>query len=369
MNQLVAGIVLSTIVAQQVEVIPSTTHVMPALVDSNSPVFWWQGNLRMFNSAGFPLLSEGIDQFQMHTTNPIEINNYARLPLWIEAALVDEDGRLFAWYHHEPGHLCPAKGLTAPRIGALVSLDGGQTFEDLGIILEDGYPVNCSAPNGFFGGGHGDFSVIADRDRQYLYFVFSNYSGPLEEQGVALARLRYEDRLAPAGKVEKYFEGAWREPGLGGRVTAVLPARAGWDTAETDAFWGPSIHWNHYLEKYVVLLNRSCCEPGWPESGIWVVFVDSLADPTSLSEPQLILDDIPYSPAWYPQVIGLGPEETDSFAGERARLWIKGLSSWELRFRRDPAPAEPVNKARQSPPGRPRAAYRGANRWVEPPHR
>ncbi|HYP09358.1 MAG TPA: hypothetical protein VER03_24245, partial [Bryobacteraceae bacterium] len=38
---------------------------------------------------------------------------------------------------------------------------------------------------------------------------------------------------------------------------------------------------------------------------------------------------------WYPQVLGLGPEETDSIAGQRARLYVFGESNWELRFIRD----------------------------------
>ncbi len=320
--------------AQSIAVTPASTQVMPALVDSNSPVFWWQGNLRMFNSGGYPMVSEGIDQFLMYTTDPVELDSQAPVPLWIEAVHLDDDGRLFAWYHHEPGGVCPGRSLTAPRIGALVSDDGGRTFRDLGIVLEDGYAPDCDAKNGFFAGGHGDFSVIPNRDRTFLYFIFTNYSGPLSEQGIVMARLPYEERLNPLGKVQKYFNGEWTEPGLGGRVTAILPARAGWETATADSFWGPSIHWNSHLEKYVVLMNRSCCDTGWPQSGIWAVFIDFLADPATWSTPTEILTDLPFRPAWYPQVIGLGANETDSVAGEKARLWIKGISSWELTFSR-----------------------------------
>lgn len=93
----------------------------------------------------------------------------------------DIDGRLFAWYHHEPGGVCDS--LTAPQIGALVSTDGGRTFNDLGIVLSSGYPNDCASRNGYFAGGHGDFSVILDREQQYFYFLFGNYSGPLRARG------------------------------------------------------------------------------------------------------------------------------------------------------------------------------------------
>jgi hypothetical protein len=170
--------------------------------------------------------------------------------------------------------------------------------------------------------------------RLNFYFLFGNYNGPLEEQGIAIARMRYEDREQPVGKVVKYFQGSWSEPGLGGRVSALLPALVDWQKAETDSCWGPSIHWNSHLEKSVVLMNRSCCEPGWPQSGIWMFFLGFLADPSTRSEPQEILRDLPFRPARYPQVIGLGEGETDTTAGQNARLWIRGVSSWQLKFSR-----------------------------------
>jgi hypothetical protein len=101
----------------------------------------------------------------MQTTDPVGIDSRANLPMWIEAAFLDDDQRLWAWYHHEPGGLCAGSSLTAPKIGALVSEDGGRTFRDLGIVLEDGHPIRCDSKNGFFAGGHGDFSVIRNRDK------------------------------------------------------------------------------------------------------------------------------------------------------------------------------------------------------------
>jgi hypothetical protein len=75
-------------------------------------------------------------------------------------------------------------------------------------------------------------------------------------------------------------------------------------------------------------MNRSCCSSGWPQEAIYVTFNADLADPAGWSEPKAILAGF----GWYPQVLGLEPGETDSVAGQRARLWIYGYSDWEIEF-------------------------------------
>lgn len=310
---------------------------MPAPVDSNSPAVWIDGQLVVFNSAGMPLVSRGGNQFlPFDQTDAVALDAMNQIPVWMEAIWQDEDGTLFGWYHHEPGGLCGASHLTAPFIGAMVSLDGGRSFTDLGPVLVSGDPINCDARNGYFAGGHGDFSVIADQNGEYFYFLFSNYGGDGSQQGVATARMAMADRFAPSGNVWKYFEGDWTEPGLGGQVTPVLPVRQPWQNSNTDAFWGPSLHWNTYLQSYVMLLSRACCEAGWPQKGIYVSYSKNLADPASWSQPALLLEDVGFGPGWYPQVMGERFGETDTLAGRVARLYVHGVSHWEIEFRPDP---------------------------------
>ena len=82
------------------------------------------------------------DSFEdLASVPPPEVET-AHLPIWIEAVWKDENGTVYAWYHHEPPGLCGGK-LTAPEIGALISEDGAQTFRDLGIVLSSGDPLNC----------------------------------------------------------------------------------------------------------------------------------------------------------------------------------------------------------------------------------
>ncbi len=270
----------------------------------------------------------------LYNTSPPVVDT-AHFPMWIEAIWEDEDGTVYAWYHHEPG-ICGGK-LTAPAIGALVSDDGGFTFRDLGIVLSSGYEPNCSNPNGFFAGGHGDFSVIPDREHGYFYFLFTNYGGPAESHGVAVARMEFDRRADPVGAVFKLRDGSWSEPGVGGEVTPVLRATVGWDQPNTDSFWGPAVHWNTFLEKYVILLNRSCCEPGWPQEGIYILFAPDLADPGSWTKPEQLLDnsDFPIYPGYYPQAVGMEHGESDTLAGEFPRLYVQGISAWVLVFSPD----------------------------------
>jgi hypothetical protein len=70
----------------------------------------------------------------------------------------------------------------------------------------------------------------------------------VSQQGIAVARMTLADRFTPAGSVWKYHDGNWTEPGLRGLVTPILPTTTAWQRANTDSFWGPSIHWNRHLE-------------------------------------------------------------------------------------------------------------------------
>jgi hypothetical protein len=227
-------------------------------------------------------------------------------------------------------------GITTSRqgsaqIGAVVSHDGGQIFYDLGIVLSSADPMDCNAKNGFFGSGHGDFSVIADRERKYFYFLFTSYGGPIDGQGVAVARMAFSDRGSPVGSVWKYFNGGWSEAGLEGRLTPVFRAQTQWQRADADSFWGPAIHWNTELEAYVILLNHACCSPNWPQEGIYAAFATDLSAPSYWEPPRRLAVD---AREYYPQVIGLGPGETDSVVGAIGRLYIHGTSEWELVFRK-----------------------------------
>jgi hypothetical protein len=320
---------------------------LPFAIDSNTATIWRDGNLHFFHSAGEPRVTTFDGQTQTFFTEEARIDRRDHFPMWIESVWQDPSGPLWAWYHHERVGDCP--NLNVPEIGALVSYDGGRSFTDLGIIMASGEWTNCDALNGYFANGHGDFSVVADREGQYLYFLFGAYGGDLANQGVAIARMPISALWSQQGAVWKYYEGGWTEPGLYGRVTPVFPAVAGWEGANTDSFWGPSIHWNSHIGRFVVVMNRSCCGPKWPQAGMYVTMTSDLANPSAWTEPAYLTgyDD------WYPWVLGLGAGEGSAEAGQQVRFFIRNHSEWELHLRlEEPSPPEALKPDALHRPGK-----------------
>ncbi len=308
---------------------------LPTETDGNSPSFWLDGRMHLFTSVGRPLkISKWDSQLRSWESDRVDVTTLVDQAIWVEAAWVDDDGTVFGWYHHEPAGLHDEWYLTAPKIGAVVSFDGGNTVHDLGFLLESGDPLDPDSKNGAFLGGHGDFSVVLDREREYFYFFFTNYGGEAETQGIAVARMAFADRFEPVGKVHKYHQGLWNEPGLGGRMTAIFPAERAWQKADPDSFWGPAVHWNTYLNCFVVLLNRASGEPGWSQEGLYVSYAVDLSQPTTWKPPVKLLESTDF-PSWgtfYPQVIGLDAGDTDTVAGATAKFFVSGKSQWEIDF-------------------------------------
>jgi hypothetical protein len=329
-------------------------------IDCNSPAEWDRdGGFFLFTSSQQPFRSNGGNMFSLSwPAFPVSVGSLAsvRGGIWLEATHRADNGSLYGWYHNEPPGLCGSSSrLTAPRIGALVSHDDGRTWQNLGIVLEaPAGSLNCSTANYYFAGGNGDFSVLADRDHHYIYFFISTYHRQFSEQGVAIARMKYEDLDAPIGKAWKWRDGEWNEPGLGGRAGLTFPALIDWHRSNANAYWGPSVHFNTHLNRYVVLLNHAI-DRNWTQEGIYISYNDNLADPLNWSAPErLPIND---QVGWYPQVLGLETGETDKLAGHIARLFISGRSSWEILFHRtdnepDPEyriPPRPAPKLRRYP--------------------
>ncbi len=307
-------------------------------IDCNSPLHWdAAGNLYLFASVQHPFRSQGVGLLGIIEKNELPLSTMIHSDfellggMWLEATFRDADGTLYGWYHNEISARCDNEFLTVPRLGALVSYDEGAIWEDLGIVMQaPDESFNCGTENFFFAGGNGDFTVLLDRNKEYFYFFFGSYDSQFAEQGICLGRMRYEDRNAPIGKVWKWRNEAWDEPGLNGRGTPLLTVKTNWHSAEPDAYWGPSVHYNSYLEQYVMLLNHAV-DTRWGQEGIYISYNRDLADPSGWSVPERL----PFEPEGraYPQVIGLSDGETDKLAGRSPRLFVQGDSLWQLDFK------------------------------------
>jgi hypothetical protein len=328
---------------------PAPRLSFPAEADSNSPAFWRTRagvtTLNVLNSTGAPVLSSGNDLHAMARLGNATINRAVPGGWWMEAVVPDFRQVLYGYYHNEQPDVCARDARSAPRIGAAKSFDGGRSWIDLGFILEaPAGSTECQSANRYFVGGVGDCSAILDAERQWLYIFFSAYPRDVEQQGVGVARLRWSDRDAPAGRVSVWDDGVWRypQPADAGALaydaaTPIFRAVRSWHTKNVDAFWGASVHWNTFLKAYVMLLNRAR-DAEFAQEGIYVASSPSLNDPAKWSPPQRIIS----GGHWYPQVIGLEAESgTDKLAGERARLFVRGTSIHEIVFQRQQDAAVP----------------------------
>jgi hypothetical protein len=324
-------------------------------IDSNSPALWSLENGRsvfyvVTSWAGQSKLTAGRMLNRLMVVAPLTwIEPAPSNGAWMEAVVADEGGTWYGYYHNEiVGEACPESDKAVPRIGAARSTDRGRTWQDLGPILESSPgSVRCTTRNQYFLGGVGDFSVALDRDNQYLYFLYTQYSEP-SDVGVAVARMNWAARDQPGGELMVWQAGAWLPPDRAPRsrdgdsadsgswlhraATPVHAARSSWDDAEedVDVFWGPSVHWNTYLESWVMLLNRANSDE-WGQEGIYVSFNDTLDRPDAWSAPARLAQ----GGLWYPQVIGLEANRgTDKEAGQTARLFAGGRSTYLIQFSR-----------------------------------
>ena len=317
--------------------------------DSNSPVFWDGDTVYVINSYNHPWRSSGPDLQDLSHRASVKFGGLDdTLPIWIEAAWKDSAGTLYGAFHYEPDMICFSNRHlpTMPRIGWLRSRDNGASWEDLGFVIEaKPCAVKCDTASPWDAGGTGDFIALPDERREYIYFFGTSYDPDPRQQGVFAARMRYEDRDNPSGAVWKWYEGGWREPGLGGRVTPVFPSERDYHRSDGAMFWGPAVHWNTHLGMYVMLLNHAI-DTRLSSDGIYVSFNRSLDDPAGWSKPVMILNrsevqqimqgtglsQTKMDNGWYPQAIGIRRGETDQRLGREGRFFMSGVSKKTIIF-------------------------------------
>jgi hypothetical protein len=329
---------------------------LPGEVDSNSPAVWdtvdGQPTLFVMTSfAGQPSVASGPSISRLGEATAVCFSSPRPYGTWMEAIVADDAGTWYGYYHsEEPANVCGRPDRFVASIGAARSSDHGHTWDDLGIILAaDPSSVACDSTNRYVIGGVGDVSVMLGPDKSDLYLFFSQYEKDPAVQGVAVGRLLWAARDHPIGRISVWNDGAWlhgrlqRTPtispdGTSHRVwfdypegTPLVATTEAWHDGddEVNAFWGPSVHWNEYLQEYVMLLNRAKDEE-YDEEGIYVSFAPRLDDPSLWSMPEKILS----GGRWYPQVLGLGGDGTDKLSGATARLFMSGRSEWAISFTR-----------------------------------
>jgi hypothetical protein len=296
----------------------------------------------------------------------------------------DETGKtLFALYHNEnypstlpydaatgvgyldikwPQGLKGAETKTAVcRIGIMQSVDGGHSWADKGIILQDYQSRMILKPHNTainFAGGVGDPSAVASGD--YLYIFFGEYGYPYRYdsasynaakewsgQCISIARIPLSDLSTPVNKAKRWDGNAFNAPGdsTGVPVKSLqIPLTEGGGPASSPTakyFWGPSVSWNNYLQCWVMLMAKAE-GPSWKGSSIYISFNmhKDLGDGDNSQQwsiPKLLLNK-PGHTIWYPSLQPLDNAEdkankyTSLNLGEKARLFFKDMSGNESPY-------------------------------------
>jgi hypothetical protein len=344
---------VSSLVAQEertplVRLVAAPRLSFPGQVDSNTPILreLADGATRVFaitSFGGTPSLSVGDALDRLPPASAVHFEPHPGHGVWMESVIPADDGVWYGFYHQEhPADACGRLDRFIPRLAAARSRDQGRTWEPLGVILEmRTATVACESSNRFVLGGVGDVSVVLDADQQDLYFFYSQYVRDADSQGVGVARMAWADRDAPGGRIAVWQHGAWipaREVTAADGdaplweypvATPLVAPRHPWHDGNpaADVFWGPAVHWNTYLQQYVMLVNRARDET-FNTDGIYVAFARQLADPSAWSMPQRVVS----GGGWYAQVVGLEADGTDRRAGQRARFFQTGRSDFYIEF-------------------------------------
>ncbi len=224
----------------------------------------------------------------------------------------EASGELLAFYHAEDHEDMPRLPNDVPgfyaSIGLAVSGDDGLNFERLGPVLTGSQPKDA---DGRPDQGVGEGSIVPDRTGTHLYCYYTDHSRA-DSRGVqiCLARTPLGSGGRP-GTWEKYHEGAFGQPGLGGKDSPVLSAH---DMQADAAF--PLVTYFRELGRYVMvfcIVAYADLATGEPEtSGICLA---TSSDGIHWSEPIRALRalTIPWPDrecAWHPALIADSVEDS-----------------------------------------------------------
>lgn len=384
------------------KLIPSDTFYFNSFVDCNMAEAWIGDTFRIFpgkygedplwGDARDLKFADGTNADEAFLSGPEEFTE-PQLPLnaaintpglhgavWFETIYqdtTDESGKtLYAVYHNEnyPSTLPYdettrkgyknekwPQGLKGPespaavcRIGIMKSTDGGRSWENRGLFIEDHQPRLILKPHNTsntFAGGVGDPSAVASGEHLYLFYGEYGYPGIYDEatydpqkewsgQCISVARIKLTDLDNPEGKASRWDGNGFgaAHDGIGAPVASLqIPIQEGGGPAsspEGGFHWGPSVSWNTYLNCWVMLMGH-VTGSSWAGSKIYISFnknrdLGEGNNSQQWTKPELLIDKPGYF-LWYPSLQPMNTAEDISKKntclrlGKRARLFVKNI--------------------------------------------
>jgi len=260
------------------------------------------------------------------------------------------------------------EGLTGPqsvaavcRIGIMKSTNGGHSWENKGLFIEDLQPRMILKPHNnslTFAGGVGDPSAVASGEYLYLFYgeygypgVYDakNYDTVFEASGqcISIARIKIKDLDNPQGKAQRWdgkaFAAAYN--GIGKPIASLQISKEDKGGASSRAggnfHWGPSVSWNEYLNCWVMMMGRVEGQK-WVGDKIYISFnknkdLGEGDNAQQWSKPQLVLQK-PGHILWYPSLQPMNNEEdikakrTCLRLGKKARLFVKDMEGQNHQY-------------------------------------
>ncbi len=318
---------------------PATAYIAPSM-PSNGP--------GLHGAVWFETVYQDVTDKSGRTLYAVYHNeNYPETLPWNPATgegYIDQDWPLGLTERITPAAVC--------RIGIMKSVNGGWSWENRGLFLEDKQPRMILKPHNTsktFAGGVGDPSAVTAGEYLYLFYGEYGYPGVYNQetydaekewsgQCISVARIRIGDLDAPQGKARRWdgteFNAPW--DGIGKPVASLqIPRTAGGGGASSPGggfHWGPSVSWNTYLNCWVMLMGKVEGR-SWVGDELYISF-NPHADPGEGSNsqdwttPQLLVVK-PGHVMWYPSLQPMNTQEdiearrTCLRLGQRARLFFK----------------------------------------------
>ncbi len=247
------------------------------------------------------------------------------------------------------------------RIGVMKSIDGGHSWENKGLFIEDLQSRMILKPHNnslTFAGGVGDPSAVASGEYLYLFYGEYGYPGVYDgnkydsifEQGgqcISVARIKIADLDNPQGKALRWGGSTFSESynGIGKPIASLqIPKEQGGGAAskrKSEFHWGPSVSWNTYLNCWVMMMGK-VEDASWVGSSIYISFnkhkdLGEGNNAQDWTKPKMILDK-PGHILWYPSLQPMNVEEdikekrTCLKLGKKARLFFKDMEGPKAQY-------------------------------------